>query len=255
MWSIRGACVVTGEDLRRLQDNFLETSKEIILEQGRMRPTGFVITLRKHAEKLFEAGWGLEFLDPKDCLGAKNDGIATLIVDLLMDWKRLYHAVLNVFPKTQDVLPKLLALGESVGVDDPYKSLMRPFLETTQMNEKDIIAATMRHICGQVDAFACIFHSEAWLRKIDRRSEDTERITKEANAKGLAQDQKSIEVIFSSMETHYFARTITMPVHRELSSDPQARDAGKILGFGEPTEAGALAGRMAGFLKPLGEAS
>lgn len=218
---------MTGDDLKRMQDGFLKTSKEILLETGRCRPVGFVVTRHKHVDKLFETGWGLEFID--------------------------------VFPKTRDILPRLLALGETVGVDDPYMRLMRPFLETTKLDEKDVIAATMRQICGQVDAFACILHSEAWLRKIDRRSEDAEQVTKEADAKGLAQDQKSIEVIFSSMETYNFARMITVPVHREPS---KRRDEGKVLRFGESTEVldtlnntNVIEGRLVRFLKPLGIAS
>lgn len=250
---------MTGEDLKRLQDSFLENAKKILLEDGRLQPIGFVVTLHKHVDKLLKTGWGVEFLDPKECLRDAGDGVATLIVNLLMDWKRLYHAVLNVFPQTRDILPRLLTLGEVIGADDPYMRLMRPFLKATQMHEKDVIAATMRHICGQVDAFACILHSEAWLRKIDRRTENAEQITKEADAKGLAQDQKSIEVIFSSMETYDFARMLTVPVHREPSEE---RDAGKVLGFGEPTEAldtpkdnNRLEGRLVRFLKPLKDAS
>lgn len=68
--------------------------------------------------------------------------------------------------------------------------------------------------------------------------------------KGLGQDMKSVEVVFSSMETHDFSRMITVPIHREPS---ETRDGGKILGFGDPTdnEDGEHGGRMAGFLKPM----
>jgi hypothetical protein len=248
---------MTGEDLKRMQDNFLETSKKIIQEEGRLRPMGFVVTLHKHIEKLFESGYGVEFIDPKDCLrDAHDDRVTTLVIDLLMDWKRLYFAVMKVFPQTRGVLPQLLVLGEEVGVDDPYKRIMRPFLEATQMNEKDVIAATMKHICGEVNAFAAILHTEAWLRMIDRRSEDAARIAEEANTKGLAQDQASIEVVLSILEAHDFARTITVPVHRGAPDNPNKRDSGKVLGFGDPTVIPAqMQGRMSGFLKPLEEAS
>ena len=250
---------MTGDDLKRLQDNFVETSKKILLETRRLPSVGFVVTMHKHVEKLFESGYGIEFLDPKTaCVrDVHDDAIATLIVDLGMSWKKLYHAVLTVFPKTQDVLPKLLALASAIDVDDPYMRLMRPFMSANQLDEKDIMAATMRQICDKVDAFASIFHSEAWLR--EARREEIDEIYKNSPG-GLADDAKSVEVLISAMETHDFARMITVPILRETSKTK--RDGGKITGFGERTElvdslddSNRLEGRMVRFLKPLKDAS
>src|SRR5262245_13998881 len=113
---------MTGDDLKRMQDNFLKTAKQFLLEDGRLRPVSFIITLRKHVDKLFESGWGIEFIDPKACLhDTEDDKIASIVLNLAMDWKQLYHAVLNVFPETQNVLPGMIALGKSINVDDAYK--------------------------------------------------------------------------------------------------------------------------------------
>ena len=246
---------MTEDDLRRMQDGLLETAKTIMLEQDHLRSIGFVITLHKHVDKLLKSGWGAEILDPKECLrDAQDDSNTMLIVDLMMDPKRLYHAVLNLFPKARNVLPDMIALGKSIGIgdDDTYMRTMRAFLSATELNEKDIISATMRQICGQVDAFACVLHSEAWQRTVD--PSDTAAI-EAARKKGLGGDMKAIEVIFSTMETHTFARTITVPVQREPSQDPNKRDAGKVLGFGAIAETGGMEGRMSGFLKPLETAS
>jgi hypothetical protein len=138
--------------------------------------------------------------------------------------------------------------------------LMRPFMESQQLDEKDVVAATMRQICDKVDAFASIFPSEAWLRILDR-SDETIDVYKNAPG-GLGQDKKSVEVIVSSMDTYGLARMITVPIHREPSTDPSRRDAGKVFGFGPPIESLAtpddnyvLEGRMVRFLKPLPEAS
>lgn len=125
--------------------------------------------------------------------------------------------------------------------------VMRPFLRVAQMDEKDVIAATMRQICDKVDAFASIFHSEAWMRVADS-PETIER----AREHGLSQDAASVEVVVSSMETHSFTRMILVPIHREPS---QTRDGGKVTGFGEPRENSGFEGRLTGFLKPLPEAS
>lgn len=252
---------MTGDDLKRAQDGFLKTSKKILLEDGRLRPVGFVITLHKHVDKLFESGWGLEFIDPKACVrDAGDDTIATLILDLAMDYKRLYHAILNVFPKTRDVLPQVLKLGEMVKVDDPYKHVMRPFLQHMQMDEKDVVAATMRHVCDKIDAFACVMQSEAWMRAVSP-TENVDQIYKDS-PEGLGQDKKSIEVVASSMETYDFARMLIVPIRRAPSKVSKKRDGGKILGFGDQTEAidspdnnNVLQGRLMRFLKPLPEAS
>ena len=228
---------MTGEDLKRLQDHFLEGGKKILYESGRLYPVGFVITLHKHVEKLFESGWGIEIIDPASCVrDGQDDRIATLILDLLMDWKRMYHAVLNVFPQTRDVLPPMIALAEQLQVDDPYKRVMRPFLAQTQLDEKDIIAATMRHVCGQVDAFASIMQSEAWLRAIDP-SDNADKVALErAKREGLGQDSKSVEVIVSSMETYEITRLLALPIQRETKPRAKRRDEGKVTGFGEVDE-------------------
>ena len=247
---------MTGADLKRTQDHFLEGAKKILLEHGHLRPMGFIITLHTHVEKLAESGWGGEFIDPKPTSvpGVDDDHVAVLILDLLMDWKRLYHAVLNVFPQTQSTLPGLLAIGKDVGVDDPYMRVMRPFLEVTKLDEKDVIAATLRQVCAKVDAFACIMQSEAWLRIVGP-SENVADVPDR-----LGQDKKSIEIALSSMETYDFARMLTLPIHRKAGS--KKRDEGKILGFGDRTErldtpdnTSVLKGRLVRFLKPLGVAS
>lgn len=244
---------MTGEDLKRMQDNMLEGAKTILRESGRFRPVGFVITRHKHIEKLLETGWGVEMIDPKACVrDTKDDTIATLILDLLMDPKRLYHAVLNVFPQTRDVLPQLIAIGEAAKVDDPYKRVMRPFLHVTKLDEKDIVAAVMRQVCEKVDAFASIMQSEAWLRVVDS-TEDRNKIPDR-----LGDDQKSTEVIISTMETHDFVRMVTIPIQRQATEGSAKRDEGPVVGFGAPDElidgpndAHELKGRLVRFLKPL----
>ena len=259
---------MTPEDLKRIQDGFLEGAKAIVTERRHMAPIGFVVTLHKHVEKLFEAGWALEIIDKKSVVRAPDDSYAAVVVDLAMDYKRMYHAVLNVFPKTKGVLPQMLALGEMVKVDDPYKRVMRPFLNATKLHEKDVIAATMRHVCATASAFACITQSEAWIRTIDPDTEDAAAIVAAGDAKGLKQDAKSTEVIYSSMETREFIRMVTVPIHRRAEPGKEGAvgedrsDSGEVTGFGDPletvdspTDEYALAGRMVGFLKPLSEAS
>lgn len=248
---------MTGDGLKHMQDHFLEGAQQLLRERGHLRPVGFVITLHKHVAKLFDSGWGIEFIDPKTaCVRAGDDDTATLILDLLMDWKRMYHAVVTVFPQTRAVLAPMIKLAETIVVDDPYMRVMRPFLAQTQMNEKDVIAATMRHVCAKVDAFASIFQSEAWMRTLDLKKESRADVPQK-----LAEDAKSIEAVISSMETYDFARMITVPIQREGSVN-QKRDAGKVVGFGDLVETldtfdnkNKVDGRLTCFLKPLEIAS
>ena len=246
---------MTGDDLKQMQGHFLEGAKQLLLERGRLRPVGFVVTLHKHVEKLFESGYGIEFIDPAACVRADGDDTATLVLDLLMDWKRIYHAVVTVFPQTKDVLSPMIALAETIAVDDPYKRVMRPFLAHTRMDEKDVIAATMRHVCEKVDAYASIFQSEAWLRVVDLDKESEADVPQ-----NLGDDTKSIEAVISSMETYDFVRVLTLPIQRDGLE--KKRDAGKVVGFGDLTESldtldntNVVDGRLARFLKPLEIAS
>ena len=252
---------MNGDDLKRMQDGFIERSKKLLQEHGHMRPMGFVVTMHKHVDKLVESGWGLKFIDPKTARvrDDQDDRLATLIVDLSMSWEKLYHAVLTVFPKTQHVLPELLTMAEKINIDDPYMRLMRPFLSANQLDEKDVMAATMRQLCDKVDAFASIFHSEAWMRAADSSKETVDDIYENA-PKGLEHDEKSVEIIVSSMETYDFARMVTVPILRKPSK--KRRDGGTVTGFGEPTQMidspdnrNKLEGRMVRFLKPLTVAS
>ena len=245
---------MTGDNLKRMQDGFIEGSKQILLEGTQLRPISFVITLHKHVEKLFESGYGLEFLGskPVNSVDVRDDQVATLIVDLALSGKKLYHAVMTVFPETRHVLPGMITLGESMGVDDVHVRTMRAFMAATGLDEKDVMAAVVRQICDKVDAFACVFQSEAWLRAVDPKDVAT---IEEARQKGLAKDDEAVEVILSAMETRDFSRGITIPIERGPSDDPERRDGGKVLGFGAPTETDTMDGRMAGFLKPLEVAS
>jgi len=250
---------VTENDLKRLQDHFIETSKTLLLAQHRLQPVGFVVTLRKHVDKLLGDGIGLEFLDPAtDLVSDPNDDkVAILIVDLLMSPKKLYHAVMALVPdETRKALSQMVDLAKSIKVDDPYLRVMRPFLQRAQANEKDIMGATMRHVCDKVDAFASIFHCEAWMRLGAIEPAELEKAEKH----GLSGDLKAIEALYSSMETYNLSRAITLPIRREPS--PGKRDGGAVLGFGDPHETLAatdgdlvMGGRLQGFLKPLPEAS
>lgn len=237
---------MTEDDLKHLQDNLLEDSKNALLKHGQIGPVGFVVTRHKRLDKLFASGYGVEFINPSACVhDAKDPTIVTLHIDLAMDWKKLYHAVLAVFPKTQSILPSLLLLGTKVRADNPYKRVMRPFLSSTQINEKDVIAALMRQICDRTDALACIFHSEAWQRYVEPGEEVPD---------DFGDDTRSIEVLISSMETYALARMITVPVHR--ATPQKKRDDGKVESFGDPIEVidrsdnhNTLEGRLMRFLK------
>lgn len=245
---------MTGDDLKLLQDQFLEGGKQILRERGHLGTVGFVVTLHKHVEKLLESGWGAEFIgNPKDVfVRLDDDRVVALVLDMTMDWKRLYHAVLELYPKMREILPALIEAANQAQVDDPYKRVVRPFLKAAQLDEKDIVAGTMRQVCEKVDAFACIMQCEAWFYEVDPS------VPGDQLPDDLSTDAKSVEVIFSSMETRDFARLLKTLIRRAPSDDPATRDAGVVVDFGEriemlisPEEQVAVSGRFMNFLKPL----
>lgn len=245
---------MTEDDLKHLQDGFFEEAKKNLLEHGRLRPTGFVIAPREQAAKLLERGWGGECFDPKivNTRGAHGE-IAVLALDLWMDAKRLYHAVLSVFPQAHEVLPGMVTLGEALKVDDPYRRVLRPFLQVAQLTEKDVLAASLRQACEETSAFACIMQTEAWLRAVAPYEDEDVAVSAD-----LSQDAQSVEVLLSTMETYGLARVLTLPILREAKKPRKKRDEGAIRGFGELTEGldtpdntNVLEGRLVRFLKPL----
>jgi hypothetical protein len=255
-----GETAVTGDDLKHMQDGFLDAAKKII-RTGRVRPVSFIVTMHHHLDKLAGTGWGVEFIDFKSCLrDDNNDKIAVLILDMLLDWKRLYFALIELMPKAGPVLEPMLDLANQARVDDPYMRVMRPFLAHMQMEEKDIVAGVVQQICGKLDAFASIVQSEAWMRHIDTATETVDEIYKNSPG-GLGGDQKSVEVIVSMMETYEFSRMVTVPIVRSEKKSAQKRDGGKVTGFGGhvehvvPFDEKGTGGRFDRMLKPLSVAS
>lgn len=241
---------MNADDLKHLQDTFVDGARDLLREHGRLRPIGFVVTLEAHVAEARTRGV-LDFIAANATLGVR-DGVATIVLDLFMDPQKLYHAVLAAFPKTREFLPELLAIGQKAGVDYPYLRVIRPVMRHAGLEVKDIIAETMRYVCNELDAFACIMQSEAWLRVVDTQREKLADVPTR-----LGEDQKSTEVIVSMMETHDFSRMVTVPIHREAG---KTRDTGKVTGFGEAladveTDVRKSGGRFSQFLKPLGVVS
>ena len=62
--SRKGEAFVTGDDLKHMQDGFLDGAKKI-LRVERLRPVSFIVTMRHHLDNLAGTGWGVEFIDFK----------------------------------------------------------------------------------------------------------------------------------------------------------------------------------------------
>ena len=243
---------MTEDDLKRLQDNLFERSKKSLMKHGHIGPVGFVITHVRNIDKLLQSGYGVEFIDPKATFvcSEADDTIATLTIDLAMDWKKLYHAVLTVFPKTQNILPGLLALGAEIKLDDPYKRLMRPFLSATELDTRDIIAATMRQICDKTEAFASIFHSEAWQRAIEP-GESPDKIPKDLGADG-----KSIEVLIElDGDLRIRANDYRASPARNLDEETRQREGSGLRGINRDDRSSREQRRAGGAHDPFPEAA
>ncbi len=244
------------DELKAIQDENFSIAKRIMTEVGRVLPMGFVLTRRDETDKLFESGWGIEFLDPKQLITHDKMGgheMVGLMLNLAMDWKAMYEAVIRISDKAREFLVPAVEMAKHFKIDDPYMRTMRPFMDATNTDEKDIVSATMRAICEKVDAFAAMHVSEAWM------AEPKPGITREDLPNDLSEHPDSVEVVHCVMETREIVRMLAIPILREPPKAGERRDSGKLLGFGEVKEQVVrlgdpevtAIGRLTRFLKPL----
>ncbi len=250
------AGVENNELLKVIQNDHLEVAKRLLLEEGFVVPIGFVFTRRDQVDNLLGNGWGIEFIKPKQIFTyerMKGSEVVGLGLDFAMDWERMYHALIRVLPKYRPYLEPFIQLAKEKKLDDPYMRTMRPFMEVSKMDEKDIIAATMKSICERVEAFGAMHVSEAYIVQV------TDPKDRDKMADDLADEPTSTEVVMCSLETHEFIRMVTIPIKREASQPGKRRDSGKPIGFGEPQEhiyhydepGSKVEGRLSRFLSPL----
>ncbi len=241
------------DDFKAIQDDHLRIAKELLLEEGKVYQLGFVFTQRIHLRKLQEAGWGACLLE-SEMASQKNpsgDDMVCLTINLSMDWERMFEAVVRVIPEVAEFLRSAIDLAKNMKVDEPYMRTMRPFLETTNLDEKDIISMTMKSICELVDASAAMHISEAYLKTVPMKMMSAE-------LGDLSKDDESVEIIVNSIETHDFIRMLHVPIFREPAKPGAKRDSGRVIGIGEVQEhlynlkdkGSVITGRMVRFLKP-----
>ena len=250
---------MTDDDLKHMQDSHFETAKGIMASGEPVLPVGFVMTTRANIDKMHESGWGIEFVDPKDVIihnTTKGDEVVGLMVPLAWDSERLFYMVRKLWPDTQGALDMVYKMAKDMDLEDPFTRVMRPFMQATNLDEKDVMAAMMRELCEKTDAFAAILISEAWTREVGK-----DEIDEDGLPRNLANDMKAVEVVMCTLESRNITRMVTIEVKRGPSPDGE-RDSGPFVGFGQLKEMCVdnrdpktrLEGRLVRFLKPLPEA-
>jgi hypothetical protein len=219
------------EALKAIQDDHLNAAKAMLTDLGFVAPIGFVFTNRGQVDNLFQGGWGIQFIQQKQVFSydrMEKAEMVGLALDFSMDCERMYEALIRSSPKAAEVLVPLVEVGKRMNIDDLYVRTMRSFMQATNVDEKDIIAMTMRSVCEKVDAFGAMHISEAYLKQMDHRPY--------GGPGDLARDLTSTEVIICSMETREYVRMLALPILREPPKEGEKRDSGKVIGFGEVQE-------------------
>lgn len=246
---------MTDDELKQMQDNHIEIAKQILLESRQLCQIGFVITKRDQVDALFDSGFGIEFLDVKDVLkkDSPEEEIVVLAVDMSTDYQKLFYVVCQLYPKVAPTIQGLLEVGRrdwKLAESEVYGHIMKPFLQISGLLDKDLTAGVMRLICEKVNAFAAIHISEGWKPRMD--------VPREQLPDYLGDDPASVEVVVCSMDAYEFRRMVVIPILRGPSPDPNKRDGGEVLGFGEVDEmvdnkdgVNQIKGRFANFLKPF----
>lgn len=245
------------EFLTDMQDSYLEKAKDILRTDGDLSQICFIITKASNLESAREIV-GLHSIttgdskdDPKD---VDDDDTLVLAMDMSDHPRNVFKAICGLYPEAAEHLTMAITMGkDKFNIEDPYPTVVKAFLHTTQTNSKDILTGFIRLFCDKVDAFAVINLSAAY--SIEAAETETYRHG------DLSKNPNSKEVVFCTLDTVTDGRRmLTVPIFREPSEGE--RDSGKVIGFGEISETidnkdgkDTITGRYAELLKPLSKSS
>lgn len=243
------------EDLKSFQDDQLETAKKWLAEDDNLPSLLFLVTTKDAIPEKMKNGLKV-MSNPLEISNLEEvpfDKPVFVTFDLVSTWKNLFHMMMHVPGKHQAILPMLVKSAEDMDIDDPFMRVMRPFMQVSNLHEKDIQALFMRQMILELGAYAFVKMDEAYTLDSPMKEGETKEEAQD-RYKDLKSNPKSIECIMVMLETHKYQRMITLPFTREK------RDTGKVTGFGEPKiyevkegNDNSLTGRFVNMLRPLPE--
>lgn len=240
---------LTIDDLKKFQDNMMDSGKRILIEQKHLIPMFFVMTRKMEIDPWLR-GTVLDartMAPPEKMDEMPGEYIVLMIPSDWHDPETLLHMIKYLCDdpvKAELSFAFLRMMAPSYGVpSNPTEHIVKVFQKMTGMSPKNIIASFVKKLCQKTEAVAYVQVCEAWLRdNIEDRS---------AIPEDLHDDPEAQEVLMCSMETNLkYTRFIREHFQRS------EREKGDIIGWGkkevmEDTEENGnrLTGRFFGFIR------
>jgi hypothetical protein len=248
--------------LKGLQEMHAEWARDTMREDQHLSPVAFVVSDIDKARQAIKYAhlptWGDVINSPQSAHA--DTGVMCML--LHEGWENLYSS-LNLawdywFERDKpNPLPMLFQMAETHGMDDPYLRTVRPFLKVTGLAPRDVVTDAVRYVARQCDAQAVIVCHETWIK-----------VGQGPKPPGsLADDPASTEQMVCTLDAREYVRMLYTPVQRTSPKKGEARDSGRVLGFGETFAMiddgtdikgdwtrGRLEGRMVRFLERTDEA-
>lgn len=204
--------------LREFQDSFVALAKDMFLGQERLLPFAAVLCYRlKGAAFAKREDVRLIFGSEPELSALPNEAVCTFVTPLHFNWEQKFHILVsNGDARTRAVLKELVAVAIENSVDEPHMRVVRPFMQVTGLNEKDIQAMAMAELARGTSAFAILMVQEGYFKYGDAHP-----------AGSLRDDASAKEGILAMLETRQGSRLVHVPVLR----DSGRRDVGAVVRF------------------------
>jgi hypothetical protein len=245
---------MTADDLTKLQDDYLEVAKKALLDDDELVPVLLVLTvgngIPEDTRKILRAVG----MSVAKAGGNPDAGLNVIAFPMDMSPRNLYAQLMLIPGRHGTILPRMLALLQQGGVEDPHEGVLHGFKGITGATEKTIQATFIRSILKLTSAIGYLKIDEAWTVRPElppgATTEDAMKARK-GYADSLEDEERAEEAILVMLEAHGFQRTIGVPFTRTV------RNTGKVQGFGEPwiidsrNKGEEIKGRFSNLLRPL----
>ncbi len=220
------------ELLMKIQDGLFETSKAMLLEQGKIHPIAYLVSGASDVESMKEdTQFTMHAFDEEEAKRPiKKDEYAIAAISMEMPDMELYTHLCAMLPTLEDFLNQGVAIAArdfGGSIEESVTRVLDLFLMVKKGNRKDIVAAVIKKLATKVNAHALIIISEAYSL------ENMEGLPRQAFEKDLSKEPKAQEVLNSTMEAATFMRRIRAPILREPTAEGAQRDSGKLIGLGD----------------------
>ena len=240
---------MTIEDLKKFQDNMMDSGKRILVETKHLVPMFFVLTRKMEIDPWLR-GTVLDAstMEPPEKMDEMpGDFIVLMIPSDWHDPETLLHMIKYLCDdpaKAEASFAVLRLMAPMYNVaGNATEHIVNAFQKMTGLSPKNIIASFVKKLCQKTEAIAYVQVCEAWVRdNIKDRS---------AIPESLHDDPEAQEVLMCSMETN---KSYTRFIREHFTRSE--RDKGDIVGWGKKevmedtgADGNRLTGRFFGFIR------